>query len=54
MAASSDEDSEEDQILQDKGHSSVKFADKPTKRKPKVVFADQPQGVRPMVSWACC
>ncbi|XP_074624211.1 uncharacterized protein LOC141882156 [Acropora palmata] len=52
MGASSDEDSEEDQILQGKGHSSVKFADKPTKRKPKVVFADQPYGVRPMAASA--
>ena len=54
MGASSEEDSEEDQILQDKGRSLVKFADKPTKRKPKVVFADQPYGVRPLVSWSCC
>lgn len=54
MGASSDEDSEGDHILEDKGHSTVKLADKPTKSTPKVVFADQPYDVRPMVSWACC
>lgn len=48
VGASSDEDSQEEQMQQGRKQSAPKFLDKPVKIKSKAVFADESYAVRPL------
>ena len=43
FGASSDEESDGDQVQEDRKQSAVKFADKPMKPRRKAMFADEPK-----------